>query len=116
MSDGRRTIHSGTSTSESLVERHGHEHDCPQSEPFELGAIDGAGGVRMPAPLRTIWVRSRPRTVPRIEPTPPERLHPPTTAAVMAVSSYVVPMRLSPCPLNPVKRIPPRAERVPEIA
>ena len=38
----------------------------------------------MAVPLMTIWIRNRPRTVPRIEPTPPERLHPPTTAAVIA--------------------------------
>jgi hypothetical protein len=35
-------------------------------------------------PLMTIWIRIRPRTVPRIDPTPPDRLQPPTAAAVMA--------------------------------
>ena len=111
---GARAI--SPSASESLVERDGHQHDRAQNQALDLGAVDAAG-VRMPVPFEhDLGQRAGRAPCPGSSRLRPTRLQPPTTAAVMAVSSYAVPMRLSPCPLKPVKRTPPRAERVPAIA
>ena len=67
---------------EALIEGDGQDDDRPEHEPFDLCAIHSRDDD--PGPLDDNLNQECPRTVPRIEPTPPERLHPPTTAAVMA--------------------------------
>ena len=69
-----------------LVEGHGQDDHGAQHQALDLRAVDAPGDT-IPVPLMTIWIRSRPRTVPRIDPTPPESEQPPTTAAVIAYSS-----------------------------
>ena len=59
---------------EPLVEcRRPGRRRCPAPGP--RSACCRCPETTMPVPLMTIWIRNRPSTVPRIEPTPPERLH-----------------------------------------
>ena len=80
----RRRVMRSAPAAEPLVERHGQDDDGAEHQALDLRAVDPRRR-RWPVPLMTIWIRNRPSTVPRIEPTPPERLQPPTTAAVIAI-------------------------------